>query len=267
MISFSPLIIFLSNLVSHCNSYIFCFQDDNDFRASTSRINASTISLNNIQELSHFSGSSTRINTSTLTLNTQESTRPVDYIEIFADNLDFSLKLLKDENSLVNNIFYKSDETRVELTSKLTILVIDQIQKEFEKFFTNSCDFSKLSNSDDEVVAAIIKLLLKVHNLKEKTTCLQTEDLSSGSKLLMFSMRLNEISSQIFASYLEAIKKGYFSTFELPYNCSVHEHVIRVCDMWRLISKHEKCLLDPIKLACESKNLSKDKEHNNILGI
>ena len=123
---------------------------------------------------------------------TQASSRPVEYIEIFADNLDFSLKLLKHENILVSTIYQKSDETRIDLVSKLTIMVIDIIKNEFEKFFTNSCDFTKISNNGDDVIAAIIRLIVKVHNLKEKTTCLQTEDLSSASKLLQFSIRLND---------------------------------------------------------------------------
>ena len=176
--------------------------------------------------------------------------------------MDFSLKLLKHENILLNNIYCKSYETRVDLISKLTILIIDQIQKEFETFFTKkeSCDFTKLSNSDDEVLAAIIKLLAKVQSLKEKASCLQTDDLSSASKLLNFSMKLNETSSQVFSSYLEAIKTGYFNTFELPYDSNIHEHVRKVCDVWRLIKKNEKYLLEPIKIACESNYLSTEKE-------
>jgi len=133
-------------------------------------------------------------------------------------------------------------------------LVIDQIQKEFENFFNKkeSCDFTKISNSDDEVLVAIIKLIEKVHNLKEKASGLQTEDLSSTSKLLKFSLKLNETSSQIFSCYLEIVRKGYFNSFEIPHDSNVHEHVSNVCSKWRLIKKHEKYLLEPIKIACET---------------
>lgn len=187
---------------------------------------------------------------------TQASSRPVEYIEIFADNLDFSLKLLKHENILVSTIYQKSDETRIDLVSKLTIMVIDIIKNEFEKFFTNSCDFTKISNNGDDVIAAIIRLIVKVHNLKEKTTCLQTEDLSSASKLLQFSIRLNEISSQIFTTYLEVINTGFYNNFDIPYNSSVHEYCKKICDVWRFINKNEFYILDAIKLACESPSLN-----------
>jgi hypothetical protein len=132
--------------------------------------------------------------------------------------------------------------------------VIDQIHKEFENFFTKkeSCDFTKISNSDDEVLVAIIKLIEKVHNLKEKASGLQTEDLSSTSKLLKFSLKLNETSSQIFSCYLEIVRKGYFNGLEIPHDSNVHEHVSNVCSKWRLIKKHEKYLLEPIKIACET---------------
>ena len=141
-------------------------------------------------------------------------------------------------------------------------MVIDQIQKEFEAFFTKkeSCDFTKISNSDDEVLAAIIKLIVKVQNLKEKASCLQTDDLNSASKLLMFSLKLNETSSQIFSSYLEVVRKGYSTNFELTHDSSVHEHVRNVCSKWRLIKLHEKYLLEPIKIACQSNFLNVEKE-------
>ena len=146
--------------------------------------------------------------------------------------------------------------------------MIDQIQKEFEAFFTKkeSCDFTKISNSDDEVLAAIIKLIVKVQNLKEKASCLQTDDLNSASKLLMFSLKLNETSSQIFSSYLEVVKKGYSATFELPHDSNVHEHVRNVCNKWRLIKKHEKYLLEPIKIACQSNFLNNEKENGENSG-
>jgi hypothetical protein len=186
----------------------------------------------------------------------------VEYIELFADNLEFSLKLLKHENIIINNIYRKSYETRVDLTSKLTILVIDQIQKEFETFFNKkeSCDFTKVSNSDDEVLAAIIKLIVKVQNLKEKASCLQTDDLNSASKLLKFSLKLNETSSQIFSSYLEVVRKGNAISFELPHDSNVHEHVSNVCGKWRLIKKYEKYLLEPMKIACQSNLLNSERE-------
>jgi hypothetical protein len=207
-----------------------------------------------------------RTNASRTISNSQENSyRPVEYIELFADNLDFILKILRHEKAILNFIYQKSYETCAELTSKLTILVIDEIQKEFENFFTKkeSVDFTKISNSDDEALVAIIKLIVKVQHLKEKASALQTEDLSSTSKLLMFSLKLNETSSQIFSSYLEVVKKGYSTTFELPHDSNVHEHVRNVCNKWRLIKKHERNLMEPIKIACDSNNLNKERKSSD----
>jgi hypothetical protein len=159
-----------------------------------------------------------------------KQSKPVEYIEVFAENLDFSLKLLKHDNLLIQYIYEESEETRIELISKLTILVIDQIQREFENFFTHSLDFTKLANNGNHVILAITRLIIKVHNLKEKTSCLQTEDLTSASKLLQFSLKLNEIGSQIFSSYLDVVKAGYFENFEqsIPENYSLHANCKKV---------------------------------------
>ena len=190
------------------------------------------------------------------------SLKSVELIELFADNLDFNLRLLKHENRLLHNIYYKSNETCVELTSKLTILVIDQIQKEFEDFFTKneSCDLTKLSNSNDEVIFAVIKLIVKIKTLKEKASCLQTEDLSAGSKLLNFSMKFNETSSHIFSNYLETIKAGFVETSEFSNDCSVHEHVKKVCKVLKLVKKYDEYLFEPIKISCDLNNLSTEKK-------
>jgi hypothetical protein len=164
-----------------------------------------------------------------LDMNSKQS-KPVEYIEVFAENLDFSLRLLKHDNLLIQYVYDKSEETRTELISKLTILVIDQIQREFEAFFTNSLDFTKLANNGNHVILAITRFIIKVHNLKEKTSCLQTDDLTSASKLLQFSLKLNEIGSQIFAGYLDVVKAGYFENLEpaLPVNCSLHANTKKV---------------------------------------
>ena len=200
--------------------------------------------------------------------SSKNPSKPVDYIEVFADNLDFSLKLLKHENVLIRSIFCKSEETCVELISILTILIMDQIKEEFERFFKNSCEFSKVSNNGEEVVEAIIRLIIKVFNLKEKTTCLQTKDLSSASKLLQFSMRLNEIGSQIFYTYLDVIESGNYNTYDICYNCSIHEYLIKVCNVMRFINENEKYLVDSIKLTSntlltESTKKDKKDKHNN----
>lgn len=191
-----------------------------------------------------------------LSKNVTKSTKATERIELFTCNLDFCLRVLKHENMLIANIYYRSKETRVDLISKLTILVIDSIQNELEEFFVSDHDFSKLSHNGVNVVKAFINLIIKVQNLKEKASCLQTEDLPSASKLLQFSLRLNEMSAQIFNSYLDVVKTGYFNTYIVPTNCSVHEYCIQTLDMCRLMKKEHKGLMDSIKIVCElDKNL------------
>lgn len=91
-----------------------------------------------------------------------KSSKATERIELFASNLDFCLRVLKHENMLIENVYYRSKETRVELISKLTILVIDSIQNEFEDFFVNEHDFSKMSHNGINVVNSIINLIIKV---------------------------------------------------------------------------------------------------------
>ena len=110
---------------------------------------------------------------------------------------------MKHENIIINKIFIRSEETRNDLITKLTILVIDQIQTRLESFFSDICDFTKLVNNGDRVVIATVHLILKVKYLKNKTGSWKMEDQSAPVKLLRFSMRLNEISGQIFFIYLE----------------------------------------------------------------
>ena len=185
-----------------------------------------------------------------------KQSNPVEYIEVFAENLDFSLKLLKHDNLLIHYVYQHSNETCIELISKLTIQVIDFIQREFEVFFTNSLDFTKLANNGNHVILAITRLIIKVHNLKEKTACLQTEDLTSASKLLQFLLKLYEIGSQIFASYLDVVKAGFFENPvdipEIIENYGLHTNVKKVCDIWRFINNHEKYLIESVCKACNS---------------
>jgi len=89
-------------------------------------------------------------------------------IELFARNLDFCLKLLKHENILLKNIYQRSAETRDDLASKLTIMVVASIMSEFEEFFVNEHDFGKLANNGEHVVSAIVRLILRVQHLKQK---------------------------------------------------------------------------------------------------
>lgn len=172
-------------------------------------------------------------------------------IEMFERTLDFSLKLLKHENILVASIYCRSPETRVDLISRVTILVINGIMIEFEHFFTHELDFTKIANNGGNVVVGITNLLMKVANLKEKATCLQTEDLSSASKLLQFSIRLNEMSSHVFFTYLEVVRTGYFNESIVPIDCSVHEHCVKTLELCRVLQKNVRGIGEAVKKACD----------------
>lgn len=203
---------------------------------------------------------------------TGKQSKPVEYIEMFAENLDFSLKLLKHDNLLIQRVYVNSEETRIELISKLTSMILDQIQKEFENFFTHSLDFTKPANNGNHVILAITRLLVKVQNLKEKTTCLQTEDLTSTSKLLQFSLKLNEVGSQIFSSYLDVVKLGYYESVDedvgVPENSSIHVYCRKFCDMWKYMIHYETFLADSVRIVCDGYSIltKSPKQSNAIIG-
>ena len=67
-------------------------------------------------------------------------------IELFERTLDFCLRLLKHESLLVATIYRRSAETRLDLTSQLTLLIIASIMSEFERFFRHECDFGKVGS-------------------------------------------------------------------------------------------------------------------------
>ena len=54
----------------------------------------------------------------------------------------------------------RSPETKSELISELTILVIAVIENEFEQFFVNAYGFGKLANNGEGVVNGIVHLIL-----------------------------------------------------------------------------------------------------------
>ena len=127
--------------------------------------------------------------------------------------------------------------------------MFELIQFEFEQFFANALDFSKLINNGDDVVHGIVRLILTVKSLKETATCLQTEDLSSASKLLQFSIRLNRLGGVILATYIDVVRTGSFNCFAVPANCSLHEYCKKTFSVLNLLNKHETSLSDSIEYA------------------
>ncbi len=181
----------------------------------------------------------------------EKSTTAAQCIELFNKSLDFFLKLLRHETILLQSIYRGSPETQDDLGSNLTIMVMASIESEFEEFFINANDFSKLVNNGEDVVGAFVDLVVRVQNLKKKISSLQSKDLSSASKLLQFSMRLNEMTAQVFSGYLQTVKSGYFNKNVVPSDCSVHEMCVKNLQLAKLINNHSSALLEPLKAACK----------------
>jgi hypothetical protein len=175
-----------------------------------------------------------------------------EYIEGFCDNLNFCLRILKHEKLIITRIFKNSEETKHELLCKLTILIIDQIQSEFELFLTNGVDFKQIQNNGHQVVNSIIELVIKIDKLKENTNDLQIFDIPCAAKLIHFSTSLREITSQILFVYVDAVKCGFSNTFLVPPDCSVHAYCQETCQIIRLVRTNEDNLDEVIKMVCEN---------------
>ncbi|CAF0823841.1 unnamed protein product [Brachionus calyciflorus] len=220
----------------------------------------SNMSLN-LENLSpNISGS-----TFSLLKNKQPDQKPVELIEIFSENLDFCLKVLKHEKILIREIYSKSKETQNELISKLTLLVVEEIKKECEIFFKNSLDFTKFTNISDNVISSITRLKIKIKHLIETTSCIQTSDLASGFSIIQFSLRINEIASQIFQTYLSVVQTGYLNTSNVPNNSALHPYCVKICDTWAFIRDNESFVVDSIMLTCDSIENAKKKRQSKTI--
>ncbi|RNA12578.1 hypothetical protein BpHYR1_009062 [Brachionus plicatilis] len=219
------------------------FHDDSDKRISRSSLN--------IEKYSPNTSSSSQ-------LNFKQEHKPVELIEIFSENLDFCLKVLRHETILINKIFIRSSDSCNDLISKLTVLVMEEIKRECELFFKNSLDFTKFTNISNNVVYSIIGLKMKIKNLIDSTSCIQTTDLASGSSIIQFSIRINEITAQILETFLSVIQTGYLNTFDVPNNGSLHPYCEQICHTWSFIRQNESVLTDSIILVCSSTKSKKN---------
>lgn len=196
--------------------------------------------------------------------------RSLESIELFNDNLNFALKLLRHEKMIINYIFQHSDDTQNELLADLTALILDEIQNEFEVFLTNGVDFRKISNNGPLVLESIVNLAVKIDLLKKNTDGLQINDLPSASKLIQFSSSLNEITAQILYYFLDTTKSGYFNTYLFPSDCSVHEYCEKICELMKLIKKNEAILDNAMYNICEDyiKKMQKNESYqSSVLGL
>lgn len=219
------------------------FSDGSDKSASRLSLNLEKFSPNN---------------SSSSQINFRQEHRPAEMIEVFSENLDFSLKVLSHEKLLINSIFKSSSDSCNELVSKLTVLIMAEVKRECEIFFKNSLDFTKFTNISNNVVYSIIGLKLKIKNLIDSTSCIQTNDLASASSIIQFSIRINQIAAQILETFLTVIQTGYLNTFDVPNNASLHPYCEQICQTWSFIRQNEFVLKDSIALACSSTNSKKD---------
>ena len=194
--------------------------------------------------------------------NFRQEHKPAEIIEIFSQNLDFCLKVLSHEKLLINSIFKSSVDSCNELVSKLTVLIMEEIKRECEIFFRNSLDFTKFTNISNNVVYSIIGLKLKIKNLIDSTSCIQTSDLASGSSIIQFSIQINQIAAQILETFLSVIQTGYLNTFDVPNNASLHPYCEQVCQTWSFIRQNEFVIKDSISLVCNS-----IQPNNDILDV
>jgi hypothetical protein len=208
---------------------------------------------NSADSLNKSSSSLSASSLSASSLSASFKSKPVECIETFADNLDFGLRLLTHETQMLKFIYRNSTDTFNDLSSKFAVLIIEQIQKEFEEFLTNICDFTKTCNSGADVIYSLMILLIKVQHLKEKTNCLPREDLMTASKFLGFTMRLNEISAQIFSAFIDVVKRGHFMEFSIPENSSLHESTLRTCHFLNKLIENQEYLNEILKIVYETK--------------
>lgn len=198
----------------------------------------------------------------------KETNKAIEHIALFAEDLNFYLKILKHETMLIKAIFLNSEDTKRDLINKLTTAIIEIIQNEFENFFINASDFNNMTVSGDEILREIINLNIKVMHLKEKTNFLQEEDLKSASKFLNFSLQLNELTSNIFKNYLNSVKHGNFSSHSIRTNLSVHSFCVQTLQSLRIIHVNKNCLSEEILIAFTTQtddNSLNDIESNEII--
>lgn len=200
--------------------------------------------------------SSPSLSSSSLTLDKigqqqQTNSKPIEFLELYIEDLGFNLKLLHHEITLIQIVFYNSIETQVQLVSELKVFFIDILHKEFEKFFEVKLDFSKMSNCDDSVIIMVMLMLTRIYRVKEKLNVDgQHEDMTSTTKLLQFCMRTSEICSPLFLNYLETIRVVSDETTitTWPANFGTHPYIIKLCTILRMICQNEVALADAIRI-------------------
>ena len=193
-----------------------------------------------------------------LTLTKISRVTASDTISVFGEILDFFLKLFEHENLLLKSIFTNSHEAAS--YRKLCYLMIDAIQLEFEQFFIQQYDYSKLANNSDSIVSGMVTVIYKVQSLQEKAHGSET-DVRSALKILNFSLRLDDECAEILSTYLDAIKTGHMNTASVRPDCGIHEFCLDKLKMCSLMNEHRKFLIDSFKIVKEKSSIYKSFFH------
>lgn len=160
-------------------------------------------------------------------------------------------------------MIFSDEETKTVLINKLTLLIVENIQSEFEDFF------HKLCNNGHEVVREIINLTLKVVHLKEKTNFLQANDMHSAFRFINFEMKLDDLSAVVLKVYLESIKAGDFNSKQVQFDLNVHLFCVQTMKCLRIIHLYRIPLANAIAITCnhiDPQNLN-DSETSNLSDV
>lgn len=170
--------------------------------------------------------------------------KPIDYLDLYFEDLDFNLRLLSHEIGMIDILFHRSVDTRSQMISHLKNLFIEVVHKEFERFFDQKLELGKIMPISHDVMVRVILLLIRIYRIKEKLGENRFDDIETCARLLKFVMRTSEICAPVFYNYIDTIKQPI--ECEIPENLGVHPKVDEVCTVLQLISTNEMAVASAI---------------------
>lgn len=176
--------------------------------------------------------------------------RPSDYLDLYLHDLGFNLRLLLHEVALIEMIFYDSSETQSQLVSQLKSLFVDVAHREFEKFFDQKLDLSRLNALENDLIIQVVLMLTRINRIKERLGTSQFDDMESNVHMLKFVMRTNEICAPVFQNLLDAIQKS--TNIELAGvtpDFGLHPFIVKICSIWRLICLNESAVANAVRIS------------------
>ena len=198
------------------------------------------------------------------------SSRPMDYLDLYLHDLDFNLRLLMHEIALIQVVFHTSLDTQHELVSQLKTLFVDIIHREFDKFFEQKLDLSRLAPLDqNDSIVQVVQLLSRINQIKDNLGASQFDDMESSMRLLRFVMRTSEICAPVFANLLDAVRherNTSTTTATIPTEFSLNPFVIKVCSALKVICSNKKAVANSIRIGLMNSDstsvFSMDKERS-----